>query len=151
MLQFFLHAAERAFAGELCRAEFSGRKIQCGEANAVANLCQCRQEIIFFRAQQGIRSRTWRDDPRHFAPHQFGADLLPGQPRILHLLADGHLEAFADQFANVAFRGVMRNSTHRHGDAFFFVARGQSDLQFFRGHDGIVKEKLVEVAQAEEQ
>ena len=45
----------------------------------------------------------------------------------------------------------MGYAAHGDGYAFFFVARGQSDLQFFCGEDGVVEEKLVEVSQAEEQ
>ena len=86
------------------------------------------------------------DDPRDFAPHQF-----LGQARIFDLLADRDLESLADQLRDVAFGGVVRHAAHGNGDAFFFVARGERDLQFFGGQDGVVEEKLVEISQAEEQ
>ena len=130
--------------------EFSGGKIQGGEAYPVTDLRKRGEEVIFFRTQQRIRGRAGRDYPRNFAANQFRANLFPGQPRIFHLLADGHFETLTDQFADVSFRRVVGNSAHGHRDAFLFVARGQRNLQFFGGDDGIVKEELVEIAEAEE-
>lgn len=37
-----------------------------------------------------------------------------------------------------------------HGDGFGFVARGEGELEFAGGDDGVVVEELVEVAEAEE-
>ncbi len=45
----------------------------------------------------------------------------------------------------------MGHAAHRDGDALFFVARSERDLQLLRGEDGVVEEKLVEISQAEEQ
>ena len=149
MLQFFLDPAERAISRKFRRPEFSCGKIQRREAHTIPNLRQGRKEIIFFRPQQRIRGRTRRDYSRHFAPHQFRANLLFGQPRIFHLFADGHLETFANEFANVAFRRVVGNSAHGHRDALLLVPRGQRDLQLFGGHNRILKEKLVKIAEAE--
>src|SRR5271154_937280 len=146
LLQFFLHPPQRSFSGKFCGAEFSGGKIQGCEAHALAYLGQRRQEIIFFRTQQRISRSPRRDYPRHFSPYEF-----LGQPWIFHLLADGHLEAFADKLAYIAFRRMVRDAAHGYGNAFFFVARGQRDLQLFGGDDGIVKEKFVKIPQAEKQ
>ncbi len=106
----------------------------------------CCQKIIFLGAKRGIGGGARRDYAGDFAPHQF-----LGHTRIFHLLADRDLESFADQLGNVAFGGMMRYAAHRYGDALFFVARGQGDLQFARGQDGVVEEKLVEITQAKEQ
>ena len=45
---------------------------------------------------------------------------------------------------------MVRHAAHRYSDALFFVARGQRDLQLPRRHYGILEEKFVEVAEAEE-
>ena len=104
------------------------------------------EEVVFLGAERRIGGRPGRDYARDLAPHQFLC-----QPRILHLLANGDLESFANQLGNVVFRGVIGHAAHGDGDAFFLVARSQRDLQFARGDHRIFEEKLVEIAQAEEQ
>ena len=46
---------------------------------------------------------------------------------------------------------MVGHAAHGHGNSFFLISRSKSDLQFFGGNYGIVKEQLVEVSQAEEQ
>ena len=70
LLQFFLNAAQRAFAGKFRRAKLAGGKIERGETHAVSDLRQRGQKIIFFRTERRIRRGAGRDDTRDFAPHQ---------------------------------------------------------------------------------
>ena len=146
MLDFFLDSFGRVFSLKFGGAKFAGGKIEGGESGALAGLRDRGEKIVFLGTERRIGRRARRDHARDFTPHQ-----LLGQSRILHLLADGDLESLADQLRDVAFGSVVRHAAHGNGDAFFFVARGQRDLQFLRGQDGVVEEKLVEISQAKEQ
>ena len=112
---------------------------------------ECGEKIIFVRVEGRISGGAGGDDTSDFASHQFCAHLFLGELGIFHLFADGDFETFADEFADVAFGGVVRHSAHGDGNAFFFVAGSQRDLQLFRGYDRIVEKKFVEVSQTKEQ
>ena len=146
MLDFFLDSFGGVFALEFGGAKFSGGKIESGEACALSSLRDGREKIIFFGAQRRICRGAWGDDAGDLSSHQFLRN-----SRILNLLADGNLETLADQLRDVALGGVVRHTAHRNGDTFLFVARGEGDLQFFCGQNGIVEEEFVEISQAEEQ
>ena len=106
-----------------------------------------REKIIFARIEhRNVGGRAGRDDADHFAAHDFLA-----RSGLLHLVADGDLETRADQARNVTFRGVVRHAAHRNGLALFPVARGQRNLKFSRGNDGVFIKKLVEIAQPKQQ
>jgi hypothetical protein len=146
LLQLLLHSPQRAFTRNFRGAKLAGGEIQRGEANPVSHLRQRCQEIIFFGPEKRIRRCSGRDHARDFAAHEF-----LGEASVFHLLADGDLETFANELADVAFRRVVRHSAHGHGDAFFFVARSERDLQFFRGHNRVIEEELIKIAEAEKQ
>ena len=146
MLDFFLDSFGGVFALEFGGAKFAGGKVEGGEADALSSLRDGGEKIVFFGAERGIGRCARGDDASDFSPHQ-----LLRHSRVFDLLADGDLEALADQLRDVAFGGVMGDAAHRDGDAFFFVARGERDLQFFGGEDGVVEEEFVEISQAEEQ
>ncbi len=146
MLYFLLDSFSRVFSLELGGTKFAGGEVEGGKAGALAGLRDGGEEIIFFGTERRIRRRARCDHPGDFTPHQF-----LGQPRVLHLFADGDLESPANQLRDIAFGGMVRHAAHGDGDTFFLIARGQRDLQFFRGQDGVVKEKLVEISQAKEQ
>jgi hypothetical protein len=46
---------------------------------------------------------------------------------------------------------MIRDAAHGDGLTLFLVAGGKSNFQFARGGDGVLEEKLVEIAQAEHQ
>ena len=104
------------------------------------------EKVIFLGAKLRVSRSARRHHASDFAFHQ-----LLGNAGIFHLFADGHLESLADELGDVAFGGVVGNSAHRHGNAFFLVARGQRDLQLTRGHLRVLEEQLVEVSEAKEQ
>ncbi len=140
-------AARRGFSGcwSACSGGCSGGGRRAGACGAAAR--DGCQKIIFLRFdERACGGRSWREHANHFAAHDF----LSGA-RLLHLLADGYLVAGANQSRDVIFRRVIGNAAHRHGLAFFFVARGERDLQDFRGDHCVVVEKLEKITQAEEQ
>ena len=59
--------------------------------------------VVLGVEQVGVEHRSRRHDPDHFALH----DPL-GELRVLHLFADGDLEAAPDEFGNVSIRRVIR-------------------------------------------
>ena len=146
MLDLFLDSFGGVFALKLGGAKFAGGEVEGGEADALSGLGDGGEEIVFFGTEGRICGGAGSDDASDFSPHQFFR-----QAWILDLLADCDFESLADQLRDIAFGGVVGYAAHGDGDAFFFVARGQRDLQFFCGEDGVVEEKLVEVSQAEEQ
>ena len=65
------------------------------------------------RVQQALLGQgAGRDDAHHVAPdHGLGAALL-GLGRVLHLLADGDLEALADQLGEIGLGRMHRHAAH---------------------------------------
>jgi hypothetical protein len=124
----------------------AGGKVESGEAYPLTGPRDSGEEIVFLRTQGRVCRGAGSDDPSYFSSHEFFC-----QTRIFYLLADGDFESFTDQLRDIAFSGVMGYAAHRDGDALFFVARSERDLELLRGEDGVVEEKLVEISQAEEQ
>src|SRR6266853_583214 len=105
------------------------------------------EKIVFASVEEGdVRSGTRRYDTYHLAAHELFA--RTGQ---FHLIADGDLEARADQARDIAFGGVIRNAAHGNGLALFAVARGESDLQLARGDDRVFIEKFIEIPKTKKQ
>ncbi len=104
-------------------------------------------EITVFASveERAVRCGTRREDA-----HDFAADQLLARTGLLHLVANRDFESATNQPREVAFRGVVGNSAHGNGLAFFAVARSERDLQFACGGDCIFVEKFVEVAEAKE-
>src|ERR1017187_3238703 len=128
-------------------AELAGGDIHVGHAGAVAKAGDGGEVVVFVRAQgEGIGGRAGRDDARDLP-----LDQLLGDGGIFHLVADGYAVALLDESRDVAFRGVIGDAAHGDGRAFFLVAGGEGDLQLARGEDGVFKEELVEIAEAEEE
>src|SRR4029077_20092514 len=98
-------------------AKFSRRQIQRREADAISNLSQGSEKVIFLRTERRVSGGSGRDHARHFTSHKFFRD-----PGIFHLLADGDLESLAYELGDVAFGGVVGYPAHRDRDPFFLVA-----------------------------
>ena len=105
-----------------------------------------RKLFSWERSTAGFGGGAGRHDAGDFAPDQF-----LGHARVFHLVADGDAEAFLDQARNVALGRVIGHAAHRDGLTLFLVARGEGDFELAGGGDGVFKEELVEVAQAEHQ
>jgi len=95
--------------------------------------------------------RAGGDDPDHIAPDDGLAAALLGFGRVFDLIADGNLEAGADQPRQVSLVAVRRHAAHRDVLAQMLAALGQRDVQRSRRGDGVIEEQLVEVAHAVEQ
>ena len=145
--EFLLETRARFGARELCSPKVAGGKIGEGEPNGPVALRRRGQIIVLARLEHlRVDSGAGRDHARHIPLHEV---LRPS--RVFHLVADGHAEALADQLGDISFRRMKRHAAHRDGDAFFLIARSQRDLQLASGDDRVLKEKLIEVPQAEQQ
>src|SRR6516225_10402060 len=98
------------------------------------------KEIVFADIEDAeIGGSARSDDAHNFAAHEFFAGTS-----LFHLVANGDLEAGANQSGEIAFRGVIGNAAHGDGLAFFAVAGGEGDLQFARGDHGVFVKQLIE-------
>ncbi len=145
MLQLFLNPSRCVLALKFGSAKLSRGEIQSRKPGPISDLRQRRQKVILLRTQRRIRRRARSHDPSYLPAHQF-----LGQPRVLHLLADRHLESFANELGDVAFRRMVGHPAHGNRNALFLVTRGQRNLQLARRQNCVVQEKLIEVAQPEE-
>src|SRR5271157_303018 len=143
--QFLADAPLGVLALELGGAKFAGRKIERRKSYGIPGTRNAAQEIVLLGAEMRVGSGPRRKHPRDRALHQFLSDT-----RVLHLLADRHLESFADELGDVVLGRMIRHAAHGHGDAFFLVARGQRDWQLARRDDGVFEEQLVKIAEAKE-
>ncbi len=95
----------------------------------------------------GLELRAGGDDPDDLALHD-----APRRARVLHLLAEGHPEALADEAGDVGGGGVVGDPAH--GDRVavpVLRSGGERDLESLRGDHRVLEEHLVEVAHAEEE
>ncbi len=126
-------------------AELAGGDIHVRQAGAAIHARHRGQIIILARTHQvRVHGRAGRDHARDLALHQ-----LLGELRVFHLVADGDAVAPLHQARDVALGGMVGHAAHGNGRAFFLVARGEGDLEFARGDDGVFEKQLVEIAQAE--
>ena len=101
--------------------------------------------------QRILGDRAGRDDAHDVAlDHRLAAALL-GLGRVFDLLADGDLEALADQAREIGLVAVDRHAAHRDVLARVLAALGERDVEGRGGLHRVVEEQLVEVAHAVEQ
>src|SRR5579872_3364479 len=146
LLQFFLNPPQRTLTRKLGCPKFTRRKVQSRKPHAISYLRERCEKVVLFRSERRIGGRARRNDPRHLSTNQLLRNL-----GIFHLFADGDLESTANQLSDVSLSRVVGHAAHRHCNSFFLVTGCQRDLQFFRRHNGVFEEKLVEIAQPEEQ
>ena len=104
------------------------------------------QEVVRSGRQQPVLDqRPRRDDPHDLAPDQ-----PPGR-HLADLVADRHPVAVLDQPRDVPLGGVVRHAGHRDALAPPDVAAGQHDLERLGDEPRVLVERLVEVAQTEEE
>ncbi len=131
--------------GERLHFEIGDPEVHGGQGQGVAVAADAGDKIVQaavqrFHFQGGRRRQDVGDLPAH--------EPL-GQGRVLHLLADGDLEALAQQLGGIIFPGVVGNAAQRHRVLLVLVARGQDHFQDGGGDPGVVEEHLVEIAEAE--
>ena len=122
--------------------DLAGREVEQGQAPALV-LERQRQDV---RALLGVLGVDLDGRARRQDLDDLPLDDPFGRLGVLDLLADGHLEALAEELGQVGGDGVIRHAAHRH-----LLPRGQGDVQDGRGGPGVLVEHLVEIAQAEEQ
>ena len=104
------------------------------------------------RVQQRVfAQRPRRDEPDDLARHHRAAAALARFGRVLGLLADGDLEALADQPLQIGLMRADRHAGHRDVLAVMAAALGQRDVERACRLYRILEEQLVEVAHAVEQ
>ena len=134
---------------ELRRQEFPGAEVREAGDAPLRRQVHGGQVIGLALLQHALfQHGAGGDDPQHIPLHQ-----ALGQSRVLHLLADGHLVALAQQLGHIALVGVVGHAAHgrlllgRPGP----VPGGEGQVQLPGGGAGILVEHLVEIAQAEKQ
>ena len=127
--------------GKLRQREFTGGVINHREAEGVPVFAY-RGEVIMAAVieQREVVDGAGRDDlgdlPVHdLAGHRFGG-----------LLPDSDPPALLDEFGDVVFRSVVRDTTHGNSTAF-----GESHIEESGGLPGILEKHFVEVAEPEEE
>ena len=134
-------------AASLCGDEFPRRRVGEGDARAALRRNDCQQVVRDLALEERVfYQRARRHDTHDLAAH----DSLRGR-RVLHLLADGDLDARLDELGQVAVEGVVRDARERHLLLGPLVPRSQDDTQHLGRDLGVLAEGLVEVPEAEEQ
>ncbi|MNX80666.1 hypothetical protein D3C86_1123310 [compost metagenome] len=111
-----------------------------------------RQTVGPARVQQAVLGQgARRHHPHHAAMDHRLVTTFLGLGGVLQLLADGDLEAHADQPRQIAIQRMDRHPGHGNVLALMLAALGQGDAQGRRRLHRVVEEQLVEVAHAEEQ
>ncbi len=132
--------------------EIAGRHVDPGHRRPLPQPRQRRQVVVAPRVEQTILGQgAGGDHPYHVTCHQRLAAALAGLGRILELLADGDLEAFADQPLQIELGTVHRHPAHGDVHAGVPAPSGQRDVEGGCRLLGILEEQLVEIAHAEEQ
>ena len=150
-------------AGKLCaqrgriegrHGKVAGRDIDPGKAviGFRADAGDGSEIIMHARRQQRVfGQRAGGDETDHLAAdHGFGAAFLCFGG-VFRLLADGDLEALADQPLQIGVMAVHRHAAHRDVLAQMLAALGQRDIERPCRRHGIVEEQLVEIPHPVEQ
>ena len=137
--QFLVHPCP---VNDRCKDLRSG---QIGKAHTVFQFTdiQSAQIVIPLLRQK----RTFNDGSGRHDPDDLPLDQSLRQRGVLHLLTDGNLIAFLNQFSDVHIGGMERNTAHGSALLLTAVAPGQGQFQFARGSDRIVKKHLIKVPQ----
>ena len=127
--------------------ELSGGHVQEGGAALVALEGEAAQVVVLLDFQHVLaEGDARRDDFRHPA-----LDELLRELRVLQLVADGHLEAGADQFRQVVLDGVVREAGHGDGPLVAVGFLRLHEAQHPGRRHGVVRVGFVEVPHAVQQ
>ena len=134
---------QRVDVGGLAHPEVGRGHVDQRDAQMVRTPPQRGQEVVEAPVEKaGLGDGARRDQPDHLAP-----DELPSLDRgRLHLVADRDLQPRPDEPREIHLERVVRHPGHRD-----LLARGQRDVEGAGGHRRVLVERLVEVAEAEEQ
>src|SRR3990172_3668643 len=132
---------------QLRAGELAGGDVHVGEPRGTVPWGQRGQVVVGAPLQQVVlHQRPRADDPNHLPVDE----LLP-LARLFHLLADRDLVPFRDQLRQIRVERVVRDA--REGDPLVLAyrARGEDNVELAGDGLGVLVERLVEVAQAEEE
>ena len=138
-----LRAAGGRLAEELARRELEDADDEA--LGALAGLGDDGDEVVVgvLGEERLLGDGARGDDAGDLAAdHAAALDAL----RVLHLVADGGLEAGADDLGEIGVEGVVRDAAHRLAGAV-----GEGEAEKGGGAAGVVHEQLVEVPEAEEE
>ena len=111
-----------------------------------------RQPVRPFGIEQlRLGQRAWRHHPGDGAAHDRFAGAFLGLGRVFHLFGDSDPVAALDQPRQIGIGGMHRHPAHRDRHAGMFAAPGQRDIERGSSSGGIIEEKFVKIAHAEEQ
>ena len=129
--------------------EFAGRNIRPGKAEIPFAAGFCHSGEIVMRAgieQRVLGERAGGDEAADGAGDDGFAAAFLRLRRVLRLLADGDLEALADEALQIGLVAVNGDAAHGNVLAQMLAALRQRDVERARGRDGIVEEEFVEIA-----
>ena len=133
-------------ASHLGRRELPGADVHARQPRPAPLDDGSRQKVVGPGRQQAVLDqRARRDDADDLAPDQ------PPRRHLADLVADRHPVPLLDQPGDVPLGGVVRHAGHRDALAPADVAARQHDVERLRHDLRVVVERLVEVAQAEEE
>jgi hypothetical protein len=139
--QSFQLGQQRGLVLQLRGHEITGSQVGERQAEGFPDRTNRREKIIPLRREHAlVEMRSRRKDLRDLA-----FDELAGA-RFLHLVANRHLAARAQQSPDVGVGRVKRHTAHRHHAAF-----RQRDIQQARRDLRVLEKHLVEVAEAKKQ
>jgi hypothetical protein len=134
-------------SGDLTGLQFAGGDIEKGEAEDLSFRTETHQVMILTGAQvDGVRCETRSEDPDDLSLHN------PfGQFRIFHLIAEGNFMPLLEKLGDIGFDRKVGDAAER--DAIFpaLISRGQCNIQFLRGHPGILEEHFIKITHPKEE
>jgi len=131
--------------------DLAGGKLDAGHRRLAGANRHRRQPVGAACVEQAVLGQgARRHHPHHVAADDGLAAAFARLGGVLHLLADGDLEAGADQLGQIGLRRVHRHARHGDRRALVGAAGRERDAERARGLFGVVEEELVEVAHAEE-
>ncbi len=137
--KFHLRGAElsRSYVG-VCKAGAIRRR-EAGHDGS-------KEVVLVGTEHRGVHRCTRCNDAGHFAPYELGCGR-----RHFHLIADGDAITLLRQAGDIVFGRVKGHAAHGDRLTLLFVARGQRDLKFPGGSDGVFVKELVEIPEPEHQ
>ncbi len=140
----------QALGGEAEAFDLAGGELHAGHRRAAGAQSHGGQPIGPARVQEALLGQgARRHHPDDLAAHDGLGAPLAGRGRILHLLADGHLEAGPDQLGQIGLGRVGRHAGHGDRRPGVDAALGERDADGGGRLHRVVEEHLVEIAHAE--
>ena len=122
---------------------FTGRNICCHEAQAIIFFRKEHQKTVMLIFQKLLIHSSTRSNNLNYLAFNNAFSFF----RVLHLLTNCNAITLLHQFGNVTIHRMVRHTAHWH----ILLALSQSNIQFARRSNCILKKHFVKIAQTEEQ